>query len=111
MTFDGRPDAPIIPRYSRCSAPTFTDADKKKVEELKSWAVSVGIVEPNVYVTLAELTVGVYFDLRCQVVHVDNEHNVLHVWDGTKPSFKGSSFMHAYLIKFHCITMCVILSS
>ena len=87
MTFDGRPNVPIVPRYSRCSAPNFTDADKKKVEELKSWAASVGINKP--YVTLADLDRDQYFDFLCQVVYVDSGDNSLYVWDGTEPSFKG----------------------
>ena len=90
MTFDGRPGTPIVPRYSRCAAPTFTDADKKKVEELRSWAESIGLVKPN-SITLAELTENLYFDLFCQVVHIDNEKNVLYVWDGTELSFEGLS--------------------
>ena len=90
MTFSGRPNATIVPRYSRCSAPTFTDADKKKVEELKSWAASVGIITATVYVTLAELARDMYFDFLCQVVYADSQENVLYVWDGTEPSFKGS---------------------
>lgn len=102
MTFDGRPNTAIAPRYSRCSTPTCTDADKEKVKELKAWALSVGIVEPSIYVTLADLTGNLYFDLLCQVVHADSEQNVLHVWDGTEPSFEGLLFI------FHLICMYLI---
>lgn len=89
MTFDGRPDEPIVPRYSPSSPPTFTSADKKKVEELRSWAVSVGILGSRRYVTVAKLTEDLYFDYLCQVIHVDSTKNVLHVWDGTEPSYNG----------------------
>ncbi|XP_028400012.1 uncharacterized protein LOC114523325 isoform X2 [Dendronephthya gigantea] len=89
MTFDGQPDQPVVPRYSPSSKPIFTRADKKKVEELRSWAVSVGIADSKKYVTVSSLTEDLYFDYICQVIHVDSTDNVLHVWDGTEPSFNG----------------------
>jgi hypothetical protein len=93
MTFDGQPGEPIVPRYSRSSPPVFTDADKKKVEELRSWAESIQLVVKKAKaITLADLTADLYFDFSCQVVHVDHEKNELYVWDGTAPSFESSSF-------------------
>ena len=101
MTFDGRPDALIVPRYSRSSTPTFTETDKKNVEELKSWAVSVGITRPG-FCTFSELIDNLYFDCLCQVLNVDNKENVLYVWDGTKPIFTGSfKFIKGFI--FLCI--------
>ena len=97
VTFDGRPNAPVVPRFSQNSSRNVTDMDKKKVEQLKKWAATVGFLslQGTSRRSLAQLTNdNLYFDLLCQVValskrNASNKSVVLHVWDGTVPALSG----------------------
>ncbi|XP_072178113.1 uncharacterized protein [Diadema setosum] len=88
LVFDGKPGTPIEPRSSSPGF-TFSDEDKKKVEELRKWAVQqTAIPFSSKTWTLSQIVAKEYFDLICQVVAVaiipSESCVLLKVWDGTK---------------------------
>lgn len=92
MAFDGAPDAPIEPRFSTNATepyPRFSKYDKERVEMLKKWADENGL-GPAKPATLSELQYKPgYYDIVAQVIHVEQQPDVLRVWDGTQPSAYG----------------------
>ena len=87
---------PITPRFSPKSPATFNEADKKIVQELKTWAASFDFLSPKTLQHSLDKITGdnLYFDLVCQVVAVGDRDvmkgsMVLHAWDGTFPAVSG----------------------
>ncbi|XP_061496158.1 protection of telomeres protein 1 [Rhineura floridana] len=92
LTFDGTVGAPVVPRTSS-KLFTFTDEDKKTVEDLRVW-VATNLSNSALAAKLCGIQPPVFFDLTCQLVgkaKVDGSSYLLKVWDGTKcpfPSWK-----------------------
>ncbi|XP_060633744.2 protection of telomeres protein 1 isoform X2 [Anolis sagrei] len=92
LTFDGTIGAPVIPRTSS-KVFTFTDEDKKTVEDLRVWVES-NLSNSAPAAKLFDIQPPMFFQLTCQVVgkaKVDGSSYLLKVWDGTKcpfPSWK-----------------------
>ncbi|XP_008109436.1 protection of telomeres protein 1 [Anolis carolinensis] len=92
LTFDGTIGASLVPRTTSKTS-TFTDEDKKIVEELRIWlAQNLTISAPAA--KLCDIQPPMFFQLTCQVVgkaKVDGSSYLLKVWDGTEcpfPSWK-----------------------
>ncbi|XP_044279315.1 protection of telomeres protein 1 isoform X2 [Varanus komodoensis] len=92
LTFDGTIGAPLTPR-STSKLFTFTDEDKKTVENLRIWVAS-NFQNSAPSAKLSHIQQSMYFELTCQLVgkaKVDGSSYLLKVWDGTKcpfPSWK-----------------------
>ncbi|XP_053109324.1 protection of telomeres protein 1 isoform X3 [Hemicordylus capensis] len=92
LTFDGTVGAPVVPRSSS-KLFTFTDEDKKTVEDLRIWVASK-LSNSAPAAKLSGIQPPVFFELTCQLVgkaKVDGSSYLLKVWDGTQcpfPSWK-----------------------
>ncbi|XP_062990145.1 protection of telomeres protein 1 isoform X2 [Elgaria multicarinata webbii] len=92
LTFDGTIGAPMVPRTSS-KLFTFTDEDKRTVEDLRLWVAS-NLLNTAPAAKLSDIQPPVFFELTCQLVgkaKVDGSSYLLKVWDGTKcpfPSWK-----------------------
>ncbi|XP_015281882.1 PREDICTED: protection of telomeres protein 1, partial [Gekko japonicus] len=92
LTFDGTVGAPVIPRTTSKSF-TFTDEDKKTVEDLRIW-VARNFANCAPAANLSSIQPQMFFDLTCQLVgkaKADESSYLLKVWDGTRcplPSWK-----------------------
>ncbi|XP_048356061.1 protection of telomeres protein 1 isoform X2 [Sphaerodactylus townsendi] len=88
LTFDGTVGAPVVPRTTT-KLFTFTDEDKKIVEDLRIWAArnfSNSVPAAN----LSSIQPQMFFDFTCQLVgkaKTDGSSYLLKVWDGTKCPF------------------------
>ncbi|KAJ7329658.1 hypothetical protein JRQ81_015832 [Phrynocephalus forsythii] len=92
LSFDCTVGAPVVPR-STTKVFTFTDEDRKIIENLRIWVASnASSSEPPA--KLCDIRPQTFFELTCQVVgkaRVDGASYLLKVWDGTKcpfPSWK-----------------------
>ncbi|XP_054845375.1 protection of telomeres protein 1 [Eublepharis macularius] len=92
LTFDGTVGAPVVPRTTS-KLFTFTEEDKKTVEDLRIWVASNSSNSVPA-ANLSSIQPQMFFDLTCQLVgkaKVDGASYLLKVWDGTKcpfPSWK-----------------------
>ncbi|XP_060100794.1 protection of telomeres protein 1 [Heteronotia binoei] len=92
LTFDSTVGAPVVPRTTS-KLFTFTDEDKKTVENLRVW-VARNFSNSAPAADLSSIQPQMFFDLTCQLVgkaKVDGSSYLLKVWDGTKcpfPSWK-----------------------
>uniref|UniRef100_A0A670JC45 Protection of telomeres protein 1 n=1 Tax=Podarcis muralis TaxID=64176 RepID=A0A670JC45_PODMU len=88
LTFDGAVGTPVVPRTSS-KLFTFTDEDRKTIEDLRIWVAS-NLLNSAVVAKLSGIQPPMYFDLTCQLVgkaKLDGSSYLLKVWDGTKCPF------------------------
>uniref|UniRef100_A0A8D0L6F7 Protection of telomeres protein 1 n=1 Tax=Sphenodon punctatus TaxID=8508 RepID=A0A8D0L6F7_SPHPU len=88
LTFDGTVGAPMVPRASS-KLYTFTDEDRKIIEELRIWVTS-NLSNSGPTVKLSDVQSMMFFDLTCQLIgkaKVDGSSLLLKVWDGSKCPF------------------------
>ncbi|XP_070400218.1 protection of telomeres protein 1 isoform X1 [Nothobranchius furzeri] len=93
VTFDGAVGGAVEPRSSRKFF-SFDEHDRRRVEELRSWAVSQDVCSTvSAAVPLSGVQPKVYFDLTCQLLAkapIDTTCMLLRVWDGTKCPYTQS---------------------
>nr|XP_056703040.1 protection of telomeres protein 1 [Euleptes europaea] len=88
LTFDSTVGAPVVPRTTTTLF-TFTDEDKKTVEDLRIW-VARNFSNSAPAANLSSIQPQMFFDLTCHLVgkaKVDGSSYLLKVWDGTKCPF------------------------
>ncbi|XP_066489645.1 protection of telomeres protein 1 [Tiliqua scincoides] len=88
LAFDGSVGTAVVPRTSS-KAFTFTDEDKKAVEDLRVWVAS-NLSDSAPAAKLSDVQPPMFFELTCQLVgkaKVDGSSYLLKVWDGTKCPF------------------------
>ncbi|XP_042323786.1 protection of telomeres protein 1 isoform X2 [Sceloporus undulatus] len=92
LTFDGTIGTPVVPRTSSKGF-TFTDEDRKTVEDMRIWVAS-NFPSDVPSAKLCAIQPPMFFEFICQLVgkaKVDGYSYLLKVWDGTKcpfPSWK-----------------------
>ncbi|XP_006825118.1 protection of telomeres protein 1-like [Saccoglossus kowalevskii] len=87
ITFSGNIGAPIEPRTG-CASYTLNDDDREQVRALRLWASKQSNLRTStVKCTFADVIVGQFFDVVCQVVGLklmeENCCVLFKVWDGT----------------------------
>ncbi|XP_015688003.1 protection of telomeres protein 1 [Protobothrops mucrosquamatus] len=88
LTFDGNIGAPTIPRTSSKTF-SFTDEDRKTVEDLRVWIAS-NLFSPPPMTKLCDIQPSMFFEFTGQLIgkaKVDGSSYLLKVWDGTKCPF------------------------
>ncbi|XP_032077583.1 protection of telomeres protein 1 [Thamnophis elegans] len=88
LTFDGNIGAPVIPRTSSKTF-SFTDEDRKTVEDLRIWVASNLLSLPPMK-KLSEIYPPMFFEFTGKLIgkaKVDGSSYLLKVWDGTKCPF------------------------
>ncbi|XP_033982667.1 protection of telomeres protein 1 isoform X2 [Trematomus bernacchii] len=86
MAFDGAVGGSMEPRTSSRSF-SFDQEDRKRVEELRSWASDQSLLPPSPTMPLCDVQPKAYFDLTCQLLAkapIDSTCTLLRVWDGTR---------------------------
>ncbi|XP_069142456.1 protection of telomeres protein 1-like isoform X1 [Argopecten irradians] len=90
LTVSGVAGAPMEPRASSSNF-TFTEKDKQKIEELRTWQkndeIRLSQEDRMRNKHIEDILPGLYFDLTCQVISVqvvDDTCVTFRVWDGTK---------------------------
>ncbi|XP_070687134.1 protection of telomeres protein 1 [Pempheris klunzingeri] len=86
VTFDGTVGGAMEPRTSSRSF-SFTQEDRRTVEELRSWTASQALLTQVPTIPLSAVQPKAYFDLTCQLLakaSIDTTCTLLRVWDGTR---------------------------
>ncbi|KAJ4921597.1 hypothetical protein JOQ06_022399, partial [Pogonophryne albipinna] len=89
MAFDGAVGGSMELRTSSRSF-SFDQADRRKVEELRSWASDPSLLPPSPTMPLCDVQPKAYFDLTCQLLAkapIDSTCTLLRVWDGTRSAY------------------------
>ncbi|XP_062607354.1 protection of telomeres protein 1-like [Saccostrea cucullata] len=88
LAFDEDKESPLRP-VSSSSNFTFTESDKKMVEELRDWVATLNDIQHPNKTCFADMKPQQYYDIYCQVLATcileENVGFMLRVWDGTKP--------------------------
>lgn len=97
LVFSSKKDASIDPTSSLSPNYTFTDSDKQKIEDLRTWIADKDeLVVKCKTAKLENIIPQMYFDFVCQVVstcYFENDHClVLRVWDGTVTIYQLRKF-------------------
>lgn len=97
LVFSSNKDASIDPTSSLSPNYTFTDSDKQKIEDLRTWIADKDeLVVKCKTAKLENIIPQMYFDFVCQVVstcYFENDHClVLRVWDGTVTIYQLRKF-------------------
>ncbi|XP_060543122.1 protection of telomeres protein 1 isoform X2 [Pantherophis guttatus] len=88
LTFDGNVGTPVIPRTSSKTF-SFTDEDRKTVEDLRIWVASNLFSLPPMK-KLCDIQPPMFFEFTGKLIgkaKVDGSSYLLKVWDGTKCPF------------------------
>uniref|UniRef100_A0A8C6VSW1 Protection of telomeres protein 1 n=1 Tax=Naja naja TaxID=35670 RepID=A0A8C6VSW1_NAJNA len=88
LTFDGNIGSPVIPRTSSKTF-SFTDEDRKIVEDLRIWVASSLFSLPPMK-KLSDIQPSMFFEFTGQLIgkaKVDGSSYLLKIWDGTKCPF------------------------
>ncbi|ETE66339.1 Protection of telomeres protein 1, partial [Ophiophagus hannah] len=88
LTFDGNIGSPVIPRTSSKTF-SFTDEDRKIVEDLRIWVASNLFSLPPMK-KLCDIQPSMFFEFTGQLIgkaKVDGSSYLLKIWDGTKCPF------------------------
>ncbi|XP_052266849.1 protection of telomeres protein 1-like isoform X2 [Dreissena polymorpha] len=87
LVFSGRQKQPVEPKTSSSPTYSFTDSDKDKIRELRSWASKNDEFKENLC-SFNDVATGCYFDIYCQVVSTSvieaGVGRLLRVWDATQ---------------------------
>uniref|UniRef100_A0A670Y9B4 Protection of telomeres protein 1 n=1 Tax=Pseudonaja textilis TaxID=8673 RepID=A0A670Y9B4_PSETE len=88
LTFDGNVGSPVIPRTSSKTF-SFTDEDRKTVEDLRIWVASNLFSLPPMK-KLCDIQPSMFFEFTGQLIgkaKLDGSSYLLKIWDGTKCPF------------------------